>query len=80
MNKELLEQIGLWLYGSQWRPELARALNVKIESVKRWANGDYNISNSITSDILDLVKAKTDAAPDLINQLEGILSEATPCD
>lgn len=80
MNKELLNQVGIWLYGDNWRAELSRALDVKFASVKKWASGEYNIPPGLASDILAIVKDKRDSAPDIIARLEAAILESTRCD
>ena len=77
MNKELLKQAGIWLYGDNWRAELSRSLDVKFASVKKWANGEYSIPPGLARDILALVKVKTDSAPDIIARLEAAILEST---
>lgn len=80
MSKELLNQVGIWLYGDNWRAELARALGVKFASVKKWASGEYSIPQGLARDILAIVKDKRDSAPDIISRLEAAALQSTRCD
>ena len=56
MTTEQLQKAGRLLYGDQWRAALARALDVDERTVRRWANGDSAIKQSIVDEIMQLLK------------------------
>lgn len=47
-----INKVGRALYGRQWRGPLAEALNVNERTVRRWANGEFEINQHVWSDIM----------------------------
>ena len=58
MTPEKLQEIGLMLYGSNWRPEMARALCVSRELVFQWVSGKRPVPVNRMHDIYQLCRAK----------------------
>ena len=52
---DLFTAIGAALYGPQWQSEMARALDVNIRTVQRWANGNNDLSPWVFDKLPDLV-------------------------
>jgi hypothetical protein len=51
MSKELLQQVGQFIYGEQWQAPLAREISVGERSMRRWSAGTDHIPNGVWRDI-----------------------------
>ena len=67
MTPEKIETIGQWLYGNQWRAELARHLGVNESTVRYWVTLNENKRRDLRQGHIDQIKLlvleKSDRAP-----------------
>ncbi len=54
MNRDLLIDVGVALYGAQWQTQLADALGVADRTVRRWIAGQ-SIPEGVRADLRALV-------------------------
>lgn len=70
---ELLTEIGLRLYGSNWKSELARALNINDRSVRQWANDERTIPDNLLRGMVSYMYDRADSITRLAAQITGRL-------
>ena len=70
MNPELLEKIGVALYGLRWQADLARDLGVAPRSMQRWLTGDRGMPD-LRQELIDLIKQRSSDLDHLLNELKS---------
>lgn len=50
-----INKIGLALYGDNWRAPLAKALDVNERTVRRWADGEFEVNPKIMPELIKLI-------------------------
>lgn len=55
MDKELLREIGVILYGPNFRSPMARYLGVSDRTVRRWLGGEFEVSDGHISALLRML-------------------------
>lgn len=58
MSADLLREAGEALYGTQWRSDLARDLNVADRTIRRWASGEWEVPPKALTELRALLKAR----------------------
>lgn len=53
-----LTAVGRALYGTSWVNDLAFALDVSERSMRRWANGTYEIPEGVRGELVSLCRAR----------------------
>ena len=56
-SRDLFRRAGAALFGPEWIPPLAEAMDINIRTVQRWASGKMPIPFGIWPIILDLIGA-----------------------
>ena len=54
----LLERLGALLYGPEWQSPLARALDVNLRTMQRWAAGIHQPPERLWGDIAALLRER----------------------
>jgi hypothetical protein len=70
-HHELLQHVGLRLFGGQWRGQLCAIIGVSDRSMRRWIGGVEQIPPGVWSDILDLVRSRWGD----LRELESLVSD-----
>lgn len=65
----LLSQIGEALYGEQWQSPLARALDVNLRTMQRWAAGQNDPPEHLREDMIRLLHDRQQAISELLARL-----------
>lgn len=65
-----LKEIGIALYGDQWRENLARSLDVDSRRIPQWESGKRAIPAGVTDDLLALLKENHKQIETLIKKIE----------
>lgn len=68
MSADLVQAVGVALYGPRWQTELARDLDVSDRTVRRWVSGD-DVPAGVTADLRRLCEARRQALADVIGRL-----------
>lgn len=66
---EFLTEMGLRIYGNNWKSELARVFNINDRSVRQWANGERTIPDQL---IRGMISHMYDRADSIIRVAESI--------
>lgn len=74
MSKDLLRQVGEFLYGNEWQAPLARDISVGERSVRRWAAGTDEIPAGVWRDIGFRLESLQGDLEYLIGEVRGPLS------
>lgn len=69
MDREILERVGLALYGAQWQSPLARDLGVAIRTLTRWHTGAFRPPD-LTGELLALCEGRGLEIARLIGELD----------
>lgn len=64
-----IREIGEALYGPRWQSDLARALEVSIRTVQRWAAGDVAPPPGVYLDLLRLTQERAMSLDALADEL-----------
>ncbi len=72
MNAELLNKIGVALYGAHATTGLCEALNVSPRAMRRWLNGANDIPPRIVFELRDIVADKVVTLSGLLRDLRQI--------
>lgn len=71
INPELLEKIGLVLYGEHWKSGLSDALNLSSpRRMREWFNGERSIPQTILPELTKLLEDKIESASSLLKELK----------
>lgn len=68
-NSDLLRKAGEALFGPRWQSDLARELKVTDRTVRRWADGEFEIPAGAWRDLRALVKERGEALAEVLRQL-----------
>lgn len=71
MTKEELAELGHTLYGWGWKQALARALDVNIRTVSRWASGCHRMPLEVQEEIRALARGNRAALDRLLKDTSG---------
>ena len=70
-SSSLLAAAGSLLYGPQWVSALARALDVNLRTMQRWAAGEYEPPGSLWAEIDGLLMERQTSIAALRKRLRG---------
>lgn len=73
LTPEQLELIGIALYGTGYKIQLAEFLGVDRRRINHWLSGDRPIPVGITSEILEIAKQRKVEVHSAIELIESIL-------
>lgn len=69
MDIELLEAIGIALYGNQWQTNLARSLSVDSRRIRQWINKERPIPDWLADECKALLEKNKLECEELIAKL-----------
>ena len=75
MTPELLEQVGIALYGSTWIYALGAALETNPRTVRRWRAGTSPIPSGISKELFEFCEQRIAVLEDLAGSLEVLKVE-----
>lgn len=75
MNKKLLQDAGVALYGAHWQPELSRDLRVSERTVRRWVSGADDPPPGIAADLLRICQERGQEINDLCSRLKAAVPD-----
>ena len=58
MTPNLITRVGTALFGAQFRPQLATALAVRLDTVQRWCADREAVPDGVWVEIIDLLEAR----------------------
>src|SRR5436309_3389204 len=76
LSKELLYNVGQFLYGEQWQASLSRDIGVGERSLRRWVAGTDRIPNGVWRDIglrLESLRGDLQYLCDEVNRTCGLV-------
>jgi hypothetical protein len=71
VRRELLEEIGVALYGDRWQTDIARDLDVSDRTVRRWVAGDGAPDVGVVGQLITLAETRRATLDALLVKLRG---------
>lgn len=72
IDRCVLEKVGVALYGSRWRSDVSRDLNVSDRAMRRWISGQNSVPVGVLNDLAELCSQRMVCLNTVLNELKQV--------
>jgi len=74
MTDDLIERVGIALYGKRWQAEMARAIGVNKDTVQDWRQQRAKPRSGVYKDLLDIASERQGELATLVEELARVVA------